>query len=60
VKTAPHFGHFTLVSFDIPAHPKAKTAKIANAKKMLTHFLITLHLLSLTRKFASNQIDSVK
>ena len=45
-KTAPHFGHFTFVSFVYVAHPTEKTAKIANAKKMLTHFLITLHLLS--------------
>jgi hypothetical protein len=46
VKTAPHLGHLTFASFEIPAHPKEKPANIANAKKMLTHFLITLHLLS--------------
>jgi hypothetical protein len=46
VKTAPHLGHLTFVSFEIPVHPKAKPANIPNAKKMLTHFLITLHLLS--------------
>jgi hypothetical protein len=34
------------VSFVYVAHPTEKTAKIANAKKMLTHFLITIHLLS--------------
>jgi hypothetical protein len=28
------------------AHPKENTAKIANTIKMLTHFLITVHLLS--------------
>jgi hypothetical protein len=48
VKTAPHFGHLIFASFCTPAHPKEKTAKIANAKKILTHFLITLHLLSST------------
>jgi hypothetical protein len=47
LKTAPHFGHLTFASFDTDAHPNEKTAKIANAMKMLTHFLITLHLLSL-------------
>jgi hypothetical protein len=46
VKTAPHFGHLIFASFCTPAHPKEKTANIANAKKILTHFLITLHLLS--------------
>ena len=46
VKTAPHFGHLIFVSFDVPAHPKEKTATSANAKNMLTHFLITTHLLS--------------
>jgi hypothetical protein len=46
VKTAPHFGHLIFASFDIPAHPKEKTDNIANAKKMLTHFFITPHLLS--------------
>jgi hypothetical protein len=45
-KIAPHFGHFTLVSFVYVAHPTEKTAKIAKAKKTLIHFLITLHLLS--------------
>ena len=45
VKTAPHFGHLTFASFDTPAHPIDKTAKIANAMKMLTHFLITYYLL---------------
>jgi len=46
VKTAPHFGHFIFASFDTPVHPNEKTAKIANAMKMLTHFLILFHLLS--------------
>jgi hypothetical protein len=40
VKTAPHFGHLIFASFDTPAHPKEKTAKIANARMILTHFLI--------------------
>jgi len=46
VKTAPHFGHLIFASFVTPAHPNENTAKSANAKKILTHFLITLHLLS--------------
>jgi len=46
VKMAPHFGHLTFVSFVYVAHPAEKIAKIANAKKMLTHFLIITHLLS--------------
>ncbi len=46
VKTAPHFGHLTFVSLDTPAHPKEKTAKSANAKKMLINFLMIAHLLS--------------
>jgi hypothetical protein len=43
---APHLGHLIFASFATPAHPKEKTANIANAKKILTHFLITIHLLS--------------
>jgi hypothetical protein len=43
---APHFGHLTFVSFVYVAHPKEKTAKAANTKNILTHFLITAHLLS--------------
>jgi hypothetical protein len=39
-KIAPHFGHLIFVSLDTPAHPKDKTARSANAKKMLIHFLI--------------------
>jgi hypothetical protein len=50
VKTAPHFGHLIFVSFEIVPQPKENTAKSANAKKMLTHFLITLHLLSSINK----------
>jgi hypothetical protein len=46
VKTAPHFGHLTFVSLDTPAHPKEKTAKSTNAKKILISFLIIAHLLS--------------
>jgi hypothetical protein len=45
VKTAPHLGHLIFASFCTP-HPKEKTAKIANAMMMLTHFLINPHLLS--------------
>jgi hypothetical protein len=43
---APHFGHLIFASLEIPAHPKEKTANTANAKKILTHFFITIHLLS--------------
>jgi abortive infection bacteriophage resistance protein len=43
---APHFGHLIFASFEIPAHPKEKTAKITNAKKIFTHFLMTIYLLS--------------
>jgi len=43
VKTAPHFGHLIFVSFPTDAHPKEKTAKIANAIKMFTHFLMTTY-----------------
>ena len=46
VKTAPHFGHLIFVSLATPAHPNEKTAKSANAKKILINFLITNHLLS--------------
>jgi hypothetical protein len=46
VKTAPHFGHLTFVSLDTPAHPKEKTAKSTNAKKMRINFLMIAHLLS--------------
>jgi len=35
---APHFGHFTLVSFDTPAHPREKNARITNARMMFTQF----------------------
>jgi hypothetical protein len=34
------------VSFEILVHPKAKPANIANDNRMLTHLLITTHLLS--------------
>jgi len=40
-------------SFCTVAHPKEKIDKITNAKKMLTHFLITLHLLSSMNEYAS-------
>jgi len=45
VKTAPHFGHLIFASLDTP-HPREKTVKIANAKKILRTLFITLHLLS--------------
>ena len=38
----PHWGHLTFVSLFVPAHPKKQIVKIANAKKMLTRFLITI------------------
>jgi hypothetical protein len=44
VKTAPHFGHLTFVSFDAPAHPKEKNAKRINTKNKLrifVHFFIS-------------------
>jgi len=53
VKTAPHFGHLIFASFPKVAHPKEKTDKITNAKKMLTHFLITLHLLSSMNEYGN-------
>jgi hypothetical protein len=59
VKTAPHFGHLIFASFEIPAHPKEKTAKTANAKKILTHFLITIHLLSSIFKKLSLLIETI-
>ncbi len=46
LKTAPHLGHLIFASLETPAHPKEKTANTTNAKKILTHFLITIHLLS--------------
>jgi len=47
VKTAPHFGHFTLVSLlTIPGQPKENAARTINAKTMLIHFFTPLHLLS--------------
>jgi hypothetical protein len=45
VNTAPHFGHFTFVSFGTPAQPKVN-AKTATARTMLTSFFTPLHLLS--------------
>ena len=57
VKTAPHFGHLIFASFETFAHPSENTANNANAKKILTHFLINLHLLSLFfRKIAEDNI----
>jgi len=48
-KTAPHFGHFTWVSLGTLAQPKENAAKTANAKTMLIHFFIPIHLLSFRR-----------
>jgi hypothetical protein len=50
VKTAPHLGHLIFASFATLAHPKENTANTANNIKMLTHFLITIHLLSSSLK----------
>jgi hypothetical protein len=50
VKTAPHFGHFTLDSLPAyPAQPKENAANTTNAKTMLIHFFTPLHLLSFGR-----------
>ena len=51
VKTAPHLGHFTFVSFDTPAQPKENVAKTANANITLISFLTPLHLLSFFEYF---------
>jgi hypothetical protein len=50
VNTAPHFGHFTLVSFAAYCpQPKENTAKTAKANAMLTSFFTPLHLLSFNK-----------
>ena len=50
VNTAPHFGHFTLVSFAAyDPQPKENTAKTAKANTMLTSFFTPLHLLSFNK-----------
>jgi len=55
LKTAPHFGHFTLVSLPTyPAQPKENAANITNAKTMLIHFFTPLHLLSFGRYLSIN------
>ena len=46
MNTAPHFGHLIFVFLSSCAHPKPKIDKATNTIKILTHFLITLHLLS--------------
>jgi len=56
---APHFGHLIFASFEIVPHPKEKTAKTANAKKILTHFLMTIHLLSPIDKELFTLIETV-
>jgi hypothetical protein len=43
------------VSFVYVAHPTERTASSANAKKMLTHFLITIHLLSSIHIYVDDQ-----
>jgi hypothetical protein len=45
VKTAPHFGHLTFDCLETFEHPKEKTAIIARAMTILTHFLIPYFLL---------------
>jgi len=44
VKIVPHFGHLTLASFDIPAHPDKNNVTTTMANKMHNHFFITIHL----------------
>jgi len=59
VKTAPHFGHFTLVSLlTIPAQPKENAARTANAKTMLISFFTPLHLLSFPDAFRRNNAST--
>lgn len=53
VKTAPHFGHFTLASLLTP-QPKENAARTANAKTMLTNFFTPLYLLSFTDTLRRN------
>jgi hypothetical protein len=60
VKTAPHFGHFTLVSLETPAQPKEKANKTAMAKIKLTVFFNPLHLLSLNIYTSILQISTAK
>jgi len=50
VNTAPHFGHFTFVSFGTPPQPKVN-AKTATARIRLTNFFTPLHLLSFNKIF---------
>jgi len=45
VKTAPHLGHLTFVSFAMLAHPKENAAKIPKINSKLTHFFIVSYLL---------------
>jgi len=47
VKSAPHFGHFNLVSLlTIPAQPKENAVNTANARANLTIFFTSLYPLS--------------
>jgi hypothetical protein len=53
VKTAPHFGHFTLLSLlTFPAQPKEKAAKNVTAITKLSNFFTPLHLLSFYRSIS--------
>lgn len=45
VKTAPHFGHFTLVSLLTPAHPNVSVEKTTTAMIVLISLLIPRHRL---------------
>jgi hypothetical protein len=53
VKTAPHFGHFTLLSLPtVPVQPTEKVAKNATARTKLTNFFTPPHLLSFYRSIS--------
>jgi hypothetical protein len=45
LKTAPHLGHFTCASFEIPAQPAAKDASMIQANPMANSFLTIVALL---------------
>jgi hypothetical protein len=49
VKTAPHFGHFNLLSLATPAQPKEKANNTATARARVSLFFTPLHLLSSER-----------
>ena len=51
VKTVPHFGHFTFVSFEAyPAQPRVKAAINATARTKLMSLFTSLHLPSIIQK----------